>query len=271
MYPTLFKIGSFEITTFGLMMFVAFIVAGWVLTRQFRHYGLTDDLASSIVMAAAIGGIVGAKIYYAILFRDWHLLFDRAGLVWYGGLIGGVIACSWVLLHNRVDYLTAADAAAPALAIGYSLGRIGCFLVGDDYGAPTRSWVGIAFPKGSPPTTAEALRQFGVRVDPSIPGDQILRVHPTQLYESASFLVIFFLLLAFSRRPHVKGRVFGLFLILMGVERFLVEIVRAKDDRFLGPFTIAQLISVLAVVAGMWLSVRNAERSEASPVHLRRT
>src|SRR5439155_10057729 len=191
MYPTLIKFGSFEITTFGLMMFIAFVVAGWVLARQFRRYGLTDDAASSMVMAAAIGGIVGAKIYYAILFRDWHLLFTRAGLVWYGGLIGGFIACAIYLRVQRIDFLTAADAAAPALAIGYALGRIGCFLVGDDYGRPTTSWVGIAFPKGSPPTTAEELRRFGVAVDPSIPPYEILKVHPTQLYESASALLMF--------------------------------------------------------------------------------
>src|SRR5437867_3564073 len=89
MYPTLLRVGNFEITTFGLMMFIAFIVGGWVLTKQYRHYGLSEDFASSFVMAGAIGGIVGAKIYYAILFRDWRLLFDRAGLVWYGGMIGG--------------------------------------------------------------------------------------------------------------------------------------------------------------------------------------
>jgi phosphatidylglycerol:prolipoprotein diacylglycerol transferase len=256
MFPTLLKIGNFEITTFGLMMFLAFIIGGWVLTRQFRRYGLSDDLASSLVMAAAIGGIVGAKIYYAILFRDWHLLFDRAGLVWYGGLIGGVIGCSWVILHNKVDYLTAADATVPALALGYALGRIGCFLVGDDYGRPTSRWFGIAFPKGSPPTTAESLREFGVRVDPSIPADQILRVHPTQLYESATAFAMFAILLAMSRRPHQRGRVFALFMILMGIERFLVEIVRAKDDRFLGPFTIAQLISVILLIAGSILIAR---------------
>src|SRR6266567_9509310 len=122
MYPTLIKIGSFEITTFGLMMFVAFIVGGWILTRQFRRYGLSDDLASSMVMAAAIGGIIGAKIYYAILFRDWHLLFDRAGLVWYGGLIGGTIACSAYIKLKKLDYFTVTDAASPALAIGYALG-----------------------------------------------------------------------------------------------------------------------------------------------------
>lgn len=256
MYPTLIKLGSFEITTFGLMMFLAFVAAGWVLSRQFRRYGLSEDSASSIVMAAAIGGIVGAKIYYAILFRDWHLLFTRAGLVWYGGLIGGFLACTLYLRMQKIDFLTAADGAAPALAIGYCLGRIGCFLVGDDYGRPTNSWVGIAFPKGSPPTTAEELRNFGVTVDPSLAPDTILKVHPTQLYESAAALVMFFILMRVARTPHRRGRIFGLFLVLMGIERFLVEIVRAKDDRFLGPFTIAQLISVLLVIAGAWLAAR---------------
>src|SRR6202011_1232065 len=179
--------------------------------------------------------------------------FDRAGLVWYGGMIGGVIGASWVILRSRTDYLTAADACSAPLALGYALGRIGCFLVGDDYGAPTNSWVGIAFPKGSPPTTAESLRQFGVHVDPSIPPDQVLRVHPTQLYESFSALAIFGILMWLGRRPHPRGWIFGLMLMLMGIERFLVEIVRAKDDRFLGPFTIAQLISVIVVVVGGWL------------------
>ncbi|HKO00280.1 MAG TPA: prolipoprotein diacylglyceryl transferase [Thermoanaerobaculia bacterium] len=259
MFPTLIKIGSFEITTFGLMMFLAFIAAGWVLSRQFRQYGLDDETASSMVMFAALGGILGAKIYYAILTRDWHNLLSRAGLVWYGGLIGGWAACSLLMRRRHVDYLVGCDAASPALAIGYSLGRIGCFLVGDDYGRPTDAWFGVAFPKGSPPTTAYSLREFGVKVADSIPDDAILRVHPTQLYESAAALVMFFILLALARRPHLKGRVFGAFLILLGIERFLVEIVRAKDDRFLGPFTIAQLISVIIIIAGTYLFVRRDE------------
>ena len=266
MFPTLLRIGSFEITTFGLMMFLAFVVGGWILTMQFRRYGLPDDLASSLVMAAAIGGIVGAKIYYAILFRDWHLLFDRAGLVWYGGLIGGAIAGTIVVKRTRADYLTVADATAPALAIGYALGRIGCFLVGDDYGAPTNSWVGVAFPKGSPPTTAQSLREFGVSVDPSIAPDQVLRVHPTQLYESSAAFIMFAILMWMNRREHPRGRTFGAFLIMLGIERFLVEIVRAKDDRFLGPFTIAQLISTIAIVIGLWLvaSRRTSALQEAA-------
>jgi phosphatidylglycerol:prolipoprotein diacylglycerol transferase len=264
MWPTLVKVGNFEITTFGLMMFLAFIVSGWVLAKQFRRYQLPEELASSMVVAAALGGIIGAKVYYAILFRDWHLLFDRAGLVWYGGLIGGFLGCSMLIWRKGVDYLTAADATAPALAIGYAIGRIGCFLVGDDYGRPTNAWYGIAFPKGSPPTTAAELRSFGVHVDPSIPQDQVLKVHPTQIYESLAAFTMFAILMWLNRRPHPKGRVWGAFLILLGIERFLVEIVRAKDDRFLGPFTVAQLISVLLVIAGsVWALRREREQIAA--------
>ena len=264
MFPVLLRIGSFELTTFGLMMFIAFITGGWVATRQFRIYGLREELVSTALMYAAIGGIVGAKVYYAVLARDWHLLFDRAGLVWYGGLLGGWIAVSLYFIHERVDYFTAADGMAPGLAIGYALGRIGCFLVGDDYGRPTNSWVGIAFPKGSPPTTAESLRQFGVHVDASIPADQVLRVHPTQLYEAAAGLIIFGILLAAARRAHPRGRIIGLFCILLGVERFLVEIVRAKDDRLLGPFTIAQLISVLLIITGTFFVSRRGRLIQAT-------
>jgi phosphatidylglycerol:prolipoprotein diacylglycerol transferase len=229
---------------------------------QFRRVGLSDELASSMVMYAALGGIIGAKVYYAILFHSWRLLLDRAGLVWYGGLIGGAIACSWLIRRNRVDYLRAADASAPALAIGYALGRIGCFLVGDDYGRPTDSWVGIAFPKGSPPTTAASLREFGVRIDPSIPADQVLRVHPTQLYETGAALLMFAVFLFLNRRPHRRGLAWTLFLIMLGIERFLVEFVRAKDDRFFGTFTVAQVISALLVVLGLtWLAVLTVNSS----------
>lgn len=257
MFPTLVKIGNFEITTFGLMMFLAFVIGGWVMARQFKRYGLDPEHASSLVLYAALGGIVGAKVYYAILFRDWQLLFDRAGLVWYGGLIGGFLACSWYVWRHKIDYLTAADATAPALSIGYALGRVGCFLVGDDYGRPTDAWYGIAFPQGAPPTTAGILRrEFGVEIDPSIPDYQVMRVHPTQLYEVGASLIMFAVLMYVNRRPHRRGFAWGLFLIMLGIERFLVEMVRAKDDRFLGPFTVAQLISVLIAIAGIYLAMR---------------
>jgi phosphatidylglycerol:prolipoprotein diacylglycerol transferase len=259
MFPTLLKFGSFEITTFGFMMFLGFLVGGLVIGRQFRRSGLGDDLASSVVLAAALGGIIGAKVYYAILYRSLDALWSRGGLVWYGGFIGGFLAVTWLIRRARVSWLRAADGVAPALAIGYALGRIGCFLVGDDYGRPTESWVGVAFPKGLPPTTADSLRGFGVAIDPTIPGDMLLRVHPTQLYEAGASLIFFGVLLAMASRVKVPGRVFGMFLLLAGVERFLVEILRAKDDRFLGPLTVAQVISVVLVLGGAWLLARRSE------------
>ncbi len=94
MYPTLFKIGNFELTTFGLMMAIAVFAGGWVLAREFRLRDLSDDQAWTMVLWSAVGGILGAKIYYAILYRSWDALFSRAGLVWYGGFIGGLIAMS---------------------------------------------------------------------------------------------------------------------------------------------------------------------------------
>lgn len=264
MYPTLIRIGDFEITTFGLFMFLAFIAASAVLSRTLRVYGINPELASTLTVWGAIGGILGAKIYYAILFRDLSALFSRAGLVWYGGLIGGWIACSIAVMRRRLPYLTVADAAAPALGIGYGVGRLACFFVGDDYGRPTSSAIGIAFPKGSPPTTAEALRAAGANVDPSLAPDTLLRVHPTQLYEVAAGLTIFAILMWRQRRAPRRGSQFGLFLILLGIERFLVEFVRVKDDRFFGPFTLAQLISAALIVIGASLMLRRAERSTAA-------
>jgi len=130
------------------------------------------------------------------------------------------------------------------------IGRIGCFLVGDDYGRPTDLPWGVAFENGLPPTTAFYLRQeFGIAIPADVPGATLLEVHPTQLYETAAALLIWFVgvrLLARRRRP---GDVAIPVLALLAVERFLVEFLRAKDDRFLGPFTVAQAISVAVVVA----------------------
>lgn len=265
MWPTLLKIGNFEITTFGLMMFLSFAVAAFLLSREFQCRGLDQEVASSMVLAAAIGGILGGKIYYSILYKDPALLLSRSGLVWYGGLIGGWLLGSWIVLRNKIPYLLGADAAAAPLSMGYCLGRIGCFLVGDDYGRPTDSWVGIAFPKGAPPTTAESLREFGVKLDPSIPNETILKVHPTQLYEAGAALLMFFIIAYISKRPHRRGVPFGLFFLLLGIERFLVEILRAKDDRFLGPFTVAQVISVLCIVAGGYLIMSSRQREMVVP------
>jgi phosphatidylglycerol:prolipoprotein diacylglycerol transferase len=150
-----------------------------------------------------------------------------------------------------------ADVVAPALALSYALGRLGCFLVGDDYGRPTDSWIGIAFPNGSPPSTAGNLRRaFGVEIPAGIPEGQVLSVYPTQLFETGISLLIFFVLWRLRFQDRKAGWLFSLWLVLAGAERLFIEFFRAKDDRFFGPLSLAQILSIGLIALGGWLMVR---------------
>ncbi|MCM2269859.1 MAG: prolipoprotein diacylglyceryl transferase [Thermoanaerobaculia bacterium] len=263
MIQELFRVGPIAISPFGVLLVAAFLAAYWQLSRGLRQLDLGDaDAAASLVVAGGLGGILGAKVYYAILHGDPKLLLERYGLVWYGGLIVGAAAVIWTMRRRRLPVWGTLDAAAPAMALGYAIGRVGCFLVGDDYGRPTDLPWGVAFENGLPPTTAYYLRtEFGVAIPADIPGATLMTVHPTQLYETAAALVIWILgvrLLGGRRRA---GDVAIPVLALLAVERFLVEFLRAKDDRFLGPFTLAQAIS-LAVVATLLLLARRRPPAE---------
>jgi phosphatidylglycerol:prolipoprotein diacylglycerol transferase len=253
-YPLKFPLGPLEITGYGIMLMVAFLMGGWLIARQLREAGLKEDYAADIVAASVIGGIVGAKLWYVALTGDPGAILSRGGLVWYGGFIGGALAVilnSWRL---RVPVRWTMQLAAPALAAAYALGRVGCFLVNDDYGRPTDLPWGVKFPEGLPISNAENLKNlFGVPVPAGIDPATVLAVHPTQLYEVAAMLLVFAILWSLRKRGWPVGWVFGLYLILAGIERFLVEILRAKDDRFLGPFTLAQLTSVIIVALGLAL------------------
>lgn len=256
-YPFIVHVGPLEITGYGLMLMVAFLMGGWLIARQLREKGLREDYAADIVAAAVIGGIIGAKLWYVALTRDPAALFSRGGLVWYGGFIGGAVA---VILNGwrlRVPLRWTMQLTAPALAAAYALGRVGCFLVNDDYGRPTNLPWAVKFPQGLPPSTAGNLKQlFGVPVPPGIDPSTVLAVHPTQLYEVAAMLIVFAILWRLRRGDRPVGWLFGLYLVFAGIERFLVEIVRAKDDRLLGPFTLAQLTSVILVIIGIMLMTR---------------
>ena len=250
------------ITSFGVMLALAFLSGHFVLRSELGRLGADQEMSADALLGALVGGIVGAKLYYAALYWDltaanpFGMLFSRGGLVWYGGFLGGVLGVIWVIRRKGASIPLTADAIAPALALSYSIGRLGCFLVGDDYGRPTDSFVGIAFPGGQPPSTAGNLRRFGAGVDPAIPDTEVLAVHPTQLYESSLSLLFFFLLIRLRGHPHQKGWLFALWLALAGAERFFVELFRAKDDRFLGSFTLAQAISVGVIVIGVTLIMR---------------
>jgi phosphatidylglycerol:prolipoprotein diacylglycerol transferase len=212
-----------------------------------------------------VGGVLGAKIYYVLL--NWQqtaadplgMIFNRGGMVWYGGFFGATALIVWDTKRAGLSVPRMADVVAAPLAIAYAVGRLGCFLVGDDYGRPTDLPWGIAFPRGIPPTTVTSLEsQFGITVDPALIAKygQVIAVHPTQLYEIGLSVLFFFILWRIRNHGHREGWLFMLWLILAGAERFFVEIFRAKDDRFLGPLTVAQLISVGLIAVGVWGMVR---------------
>jgi len=251
-YPLQWDLGPIEITGYGLMLMVGFLMGGWLIALQLRQANLKEDYAADMVAAAVIGGIIGAKLWYVALTGDPGALLSRGGLVWYGGFIGGALAVilnSWRL---RVPLRWTMQLGAPALAAAYALGRVGCFLVNDDYGRPTNLPWAVKFPDGLPPSTAENLKNlFGIPIPVGVDPARVLAVHPTQLYEVIAMLVAFAVLWSLRKSSRPVGWLFGLYLVFAGVERFLVEFLRAKDDRFLGPFTLAQLTSVVIVVIGM--------------------
>jgi phosphatidylglycerol:prolipoprotein diacylglycerol transferase len=275
MIREIFHIGSFQVSPFGLMLVLAFLASYLQLRWGMKRLGIGDEEdASALVFAAGLGGIVGAKVYYAILNHDWHLLFDRSGLVWYGGFILGAAGVLWTMRRRRLPGWPMADVAAPALAIGYGVGRIGCFLVGDDYGRPTDLPWGVAFPVGLPETTAGNLRDlFHVAIPASVPDSALLRVHPTQLYETALALIIWGIgIWMFRRRQpgQPAGAIALTVLALLAVERFAVEILRAKDDRFLGPFTLAQAFSVaVLLIVGIVAWLRRGRLASQPPQPVR--
>lgn len=291
MYPYLFYmpdwvplLGGAPITTFGVMMFCAFLTGGFLMRPLMQREGIDPERAWDVIFMAVIGGIVGAKAYYVLL--NWrelladprHMIFSRGGMVWYGGFLGATALIVWDTLRAKLPLGKVADVVAAPLAFSYAVGRMGCFLVGDDWGRPTDLPWGIKFPRGTPPTTVASIeRSFGITVDPALVqkyGD-VIPVHPTQLYEIAiSSAIGVFLWRKFGHR-HRHGWLFMLWLVLAGGERFFVEIFRAKDDRFFGPLSLAQVISLALIATGAWGMVRlggtRARSGEAPPAKAAKT
>jgi phosphatidylglycerol---prolipoprotein diacylglyceryl transferase len=248
-------LGPITLQTFGLMMGLGFVVAGLAASRFLKEIGKPVDWAYEMVFAALVGGIVGARLWWVA--ENWSdakddilgSLFSGSGLVWYGGAIGGAIGV--LLWAWRRNFLTLQmfDVAAVPLAIGYAIGRIGCQLAGDgDYGIPWDGPWAMAYPNGTVPTTEE--------------------VHPTPVYETIAMSLVALLLWRWRHRWRV-GTLFGLYLILAGAERFLVEFVRRNDDVWLG-LTQPQLFSIVMMVGGIvWIALVNRRAESRAPAAAR--
>ena len=240
MYPVLFRIGDFEITSFGVLVAVGALVGVWLFGRELARSGLSND-ATDAAVAGVIGGLIGAKLLWTLEFSReapvTDLLLSRGGLSWFGGLIGGVGTGLWMLRHRRVPIVRALAAATPALAVGHAIGRIGCFMVGDDYGRPSNLPWAVAFPAGLPPTS--------------------VRVHPTQLYEAVALAGVAWALIRWRRKGVADALVLGRYLVLAGSIRFAIEFIRI-NLRILGPLTLAHLIALGLIVAGVTMILRNS-------------
>ena len=238
MYPVIARIGTFEITSFGLLVGIAALTGLWLFSREGQRSGLSEAAVNAAV-GGVLGGLFGAKLLWTIEFAGTaplaSLFFSRGGLSWFGGLLGGVGTGVWMLRRSRVPVMRAVAVATPALAVGHAIGRVGCFLVGDDYGRPTALPWGVAFPLGLPPTE--------------------LPVHPTQLYEAALLLPLAALLIRGRRRGWTDRKVVALYLVLAGAIRFGIEFLRVNQP-VVGSFTLAQLIAAALIAVGVMLFMR---------------
>jgi phosphatidylglycerol---prolipoprotein diacylglyceryl transferase len=247
MYPEI-NLGPLTLQTFGLMFALAFLAAGALIARRLDELGRPSDWAYEMGFAALAGGVIGSRLYYVVenydKVKDDLLgnIFTGSGLVWYGGLIGGAIAVLLWAWYRGIIGLALLDLAAPALALGYAIGRCGCQLSGDgDYG---KAWDGpwaMAYPDGTVPT------------------DQT--VHPTPVYETLAMGLGAYVLWQLRNRFRA-GILFAIYLVYAGVERFLVEFIRRNDDALLG-LTQPQLESAVMVIVGLtWILV--AKRRQGS-------
>ena len=257
MYPILFKIGPFIISSFGVMMVTAFLVCNYLLKKDIEAAGYNAMMGEDITFRAAIGGIIGAKIYYLIeniptgqAADNMNGLVDiiagiftfnsgrigggiqnfGSGLVFLGGLMGGMLAVTLYIHKHKLKWLEVADLVAPFLALGHGIGRIGCFLVGDDYGTPCNLPWACTFPKGLPPT--------------DIP------VHPTQIYEMTAYFSVFIYLRYKKRNQNFTGELMFEYLFLVGIFRFMIEFIRNNPQYLIG-LTGAQYISILMMLVAM--------------------
>jgi phosphatidylglycerol:prolipoprotein diacylglycerol transferase len=247
MYPEI-HLGPLTLQTFGLMFALAFVTSGWIIAKRLKEFEAPVDWAYEMILAAAVGGILGAKLWYSMQEGDWSFdqVFSGSGLVWYGGALGGAAAVAIFAKWRDIFNLTMLDMAAPALAAGYAVGRIGCQLSGDgDYGKVTDAWWGMSYADGTVPTP---------------PG---VHAYPTPILETVSMAILAYVLWRFRNRWN-PGILFGVYLVFSSLERFLVEFLRRNEIVAAG-LTLAQIVSVaLGLIGGaMILGLKDRPAAKA--------
>jgi phosphatidylglycerol:prolipoprotein diacylglycerol transferase len=284
MIPILFHIGPITVYSFGLMMALAFIIGTVTFTRELRRRGMDENLAGTITFIALAGGIIGSKVFHLIENPgDFpNHIFEPAGLTFYGGLIVAAAAIALFVRKKRIPFLRIADVVAPTLILCYGIGRIGCLLAGDgDYGTPTNLPWGMTFMHGTVKptigerdffiehpeldtvyhyTTASRILLSRDEFGPITAYDKTGTVHPAPLYETLYSLLFFVVLLRLQPRFQMReGWVFGLYLVLSGSARFLVEMIRI-NPRYAG-LSFSQWLAVALAAGGAVLIATRRSRA----------
>jgi phosphatidylglycerol---prolipoprotein diacylglyceryl transferase len=267
--PLSYDLGPLQLTGFGLAVLMGFVIAQIIAQRELARRGHDPEPIGDLVFAAVIGGLLGGKIYYAILMQDMSALLSRAGFVFWGGLMGGMLATYVVLRRKKLSFTRISDVSGIGIAAAYSVGRTGCWAVGDDYGRPWNGPLAVSFPEGAPPSTVSNMTElFNIPAPAGAGPNDVISVHPTQLYETALGFVMFLILWRYRDHKHAEGWLFGLYCVLAGIERFVIEFVRAKDDRFFGALTVAQVIALLFAVGGaVWMYMRRNPKPDAPGIY----
>jgi phosphatidylglycerol:prolipoprotein diacylglycerol transferase len=246
-HPIIVSIGPITIYSFGVMLALAFLASGNVVERELRRKHLDPELASSFVLWAAVGGLVGSRVLSFV--DDWDgfvadpfaFVFTGAGFVFYGGLIGGFATVSLFIWRRGLPWAVVTDCIAHSLAVGQAIGRIGCLLAGDgDWGVPTTLPWAMRFPN--------AIIGWDAWVQANgLPADVL--VHPAPIYESLGYATVFLVLWSLRKRPHPPGVMLWLYLILSPMVRLLVEFIRINPKIAYG-LSEAQLISMVLITVG---------------------
>jgi phosphatidylglycerol:prolipoprotein diacylglycerol transferase len=264
MCPRLFTIGSFSVPTYGLLVALGFLVGLIIVGRLSRRVGLDPDTMTNLGIYVALAAIVGAKVFMILSNLGYYLespgrIFSlsslQAGGVFYGGLLAALAVAVWYSRKSALPALQAADVLAPAVAIGHSIGRLGCFAAGCCWGKETALPWGVVF------TNPIAHDYVGVPLN--------VHLHPTQLYEALGTFAVGLILLRLFGKPHAAGTIVGWYLVLYSSFRFGVEFLRATTERtfpFHGPFSSTQWVALILVVAGAFLLGRQRKQPQVVPV-----
>ena len=292
MYPILFQYNDFQISTYGFMLMMAFIICNYLLKKYLVSINVDSRIGEDLIFYAALGGILGAKIFYIVeyydsdgydnilglvsIFKGIYTLSISlilsgikdfgSGLVFLGGLLGGMLSVSIYIYNNNLNWLKVSDWVAPYLALGHGIGRLGCFFVGCCYGIPSNHpWL-FSFPQGRPPTTYESFKYFhpdvfNNLVIPFYNVGNYISVHPTQLYEFFTYILISIYLLFTRNKKKYDGQIFYKYMFLSGISRFAIEYYRLNPI-YLSGLTSAQIISLFMVLFSGTLLFYNSYKNQ---------